>query len=72
MSADQVPSEVSLQWVYMPPLLVMILFGLLGAFALGKTLNAIGWSRYFWRPEIAFLAFWIMLSSLIGLFLLPP
>ncbi|WP_350191914.1 DUF1656 domain-containing protein [Gimesia sp.] len=29
-------------------------------------LNRAGLSRYFWHPPLAFLAIWILLTSLIG------
>ena len=67
-----VPSEISLDWVYLPPFLITVVLGYLAAYGLTRLLNATGLSRYFWRPEIGFLAFWVMLTSLIGLFFLPP
>lgn len=72
MWSAPIPSEISLDWVYVPPSLVMVLLGLVASYALTWLLNATGLSRYFWRPEIGFLAFWVMLASLVGLFLLPP
>ena len=72
MLTQQIPSEFSLGWVYLPPFMITVLLGYLAAYGLTRLLNAIGLSRYFWRPEIGFLAFWVMLTSLIGLFLLPP
>ena len=68
----RIPSEISLDWVYLPPFLITVVLGYLAAYGLTRLLNATGLSRYFWRPEIGFLAFWVMLTSLIGLFFLPP
>jgi len=72
MLAERIPSEISLDWVYLPPFMITVLLGYLGAYGVTQLLNATGLSRYFWRPEIGFLAFWVMLTSLIGLFFLPP
>ena len=72
MLAERIPSEISLDWVYLPPFLITVLLGYLAAYGVTRLLNATGLSRYFWRPEIGFLAFWVMLTSLIGLFFLPP
>ena len=72
MLAQRIPSEISLDWVYLPPLMMMVVLGYLAAYVVTRLLNATGMSQYFWRPEIGFLAFWVMLTSLIGLFFLPP
>jgi hypothetical protein len=72
MLAERIPSEFSLVWVYLPPFMVTVLLGYLAAYGVTRMLNAIGLSQYFWRPEIGFLAFWVTLTSLFGLFLLPP
>mgnify|MGYP001825778681 CR=1 FL=1 len=72
MLAEHLPSEISLTWVYLPPFMITVVLGYLATLGLTRLLNATGLSRYFWRPEIGFLAFWVMLTSLIGLFILPP
>ncbi len=72
MFPARIPSEISLDWVYLPPFMITVLLGYLAAFGVTRLLNAMGLSQYFWRPEIGFLAFWVMLTSLIGLFILPP
>jgi hypothetical protein len=72
MLAAPTPSEISLDWVYLPPFMITVVLGFVASYALTRLLNATGLSRYFWRPEIGFLAFWVMLASLIGLFFLPP
>ncbi len=72
MLAERIPSEISLDWVYLPPFMITVLLGYLAAYGVTRLLNATGLSQYFWRPEIGFLAFWVMLTSLIGLFVLPP
>jgi hypothetical protein len=71
MSAQITPSEVSLDWVYLPPFMLAVAFGYLAAYGVTRLLNATGLSKFFWRPDVVFLAFWVMLASLIGLFCLP-
>ena len=72
MLAQLIPSETSLDWVYVPPFMLAVVLGYVAAYAVTRLLNATGLSRFFWRPEIAFLAFWVMLTSLTGLFFFPP
>ncbi len=72
MLAEVVPSEIPLDWVYLPPFLVTVVLGYFATVVLTRMLNAAGLSRFFWRPEIGFLAFWVLLTSLIGLFFVPP
>lgn len=72
MLAEIIPSEISLEWVYLPPFLLSVFFGYLAAFGVTKLLNTTGLSRFFWRPELGFLAFWVLFTSLTGMFVLPP
>ena len=72
MSLPRTPSEVSFDWVYFPPFLFTVVLGFLAAYGLTRVLNRTGYSRFFWFPEVAFLGLWVMLTSLLGLFVLPP
>jgi hypothetical protein len=69
---DRIPSEVSFDWIYFPPFLFTVILGYLCAVGVTKLLNASGTSRFFWHPGLAFVAFWVLLTSLIGLVFLPP
>ena len=69
---NQIPAETSFEWVYFPPFMFAVLLGYLAAYGVTRLLNTTGLSRFFWRPELGFLAFWVLLTSLIGLFFLPP
>ena len=71
MLLSRIPSEVSLDWVYLPPLMIAVLLGLLAAYAVTRLLNVTGLSRYFWNPDLALIAFWVLMTSLIGLFFIP-
>lgn len=72
MVFGRVPSEISFEWIYFPPFLFTVVLGFLAAFGLTKLLNATGLSRYFWHTGLAFLAFWVLLTSVIGLTFIPP
>lgn len=72
MVFERVPSEVSFGWVYFPPFFFTVLLGFLGALALAKLLNFTGVSRFIWHPGLAFVALWVLLTSLIGLTVIPP
>ncbi len=68
----RIPSEISFEWVYFPPFLFTVVFGYLCAYAITRLLNSTGLSRFFWHPGLAFAAFWVLATSVIGLVLLPP
>ena len=68
----QTPAEVQLFGVYLPPLFLICLLGLMCAVAMARTLNHTGFSRMFWHPPLAFFALWVLASSLIGLVLIAP
>jgi hypothetical protein len=67
-----VSSEVEFGWIYLPPSLFAVLFGLAVGTILGKILNRTGLSRFFWHPPLAWLAFVTIAGSLFALFVLPP
>ena len=69
---ERIPSEISFEWIYLPPFLLAVVLGYFCAFGTTRVLNVTGLSRFFWHPGLAFLAFWVLLTSLIGLILLPP
>ncbi|MHC4957645.1 MAG: DUF1656 domain-containing protein [Planctomycetota bacterium] len=71
MSAP-VPSEISWGWIYLPPVIVVVALGAVGAWILTRILNRYGLSRFFWHPPLAMLALAALLSALIGLFVLAP
>ena len=68
----RIPSEISFEWIYFPPFLLTVVLGYFCAYGTTRLLNATGMSRFFWRPGLAFLAFWVLMTSLIGLLFLPP
>ena len=69
---EPVPHEVSWEWIYLPPVLFVILLGVVGAWAVTRVLNWAGLSRLFWHPPLAMLGLMALLSALIGLYVLAP
>lgn len=72
MHFARLPSEISFDWVYVPPFLLTVLAGYVCALAIAKILNATQLSRYFWHPGLAFIGLWVLATSLIGIFFIPP
>jgi hypothetical protein len=72
MVFGRIPSEISFEWVYFPPFFFTVLLGYLCAYVVIWGLNATGLSRYFWHPGLTFVAFWVLLTSLVGFAFLPP
>ena len=67
-----IPSEYEFAGIYFPPFFLAIVFGLLCAIAICKLFNAVGVSRFFWHPALAFAALWAITTSLIGLLVVVP
>ncbi len=70
--ADRFPSEISFEWVYFAPFFFTVLAGFVCTLAVTRLLNATRLSRYFWQPGVAFLAWWVLLTSIIGLVWIAP
>ncbi len=68
----QAPSEIQLLGIYLPPVFLVCLLGLLCTVATTQVLNRTGFSRLFWHPPLAFFAIWVLASSLIGLVVIAP
>ena len=68
----QFPAEMQLLGIYLPPLFLVCLLGLVCSVAIGQVLSWTGLSRLFWHPPLAFLALWVLASSLIGLLWIAP
>ena len=66
------PAEISVGFAYVPPILVVLVVGIVAAMILARILNRTGLSRFFWHPQLAFLALWVLMSSLVALFLVSP
>lgn len=67
-----IPAAVSLGFVFVPPIFIDMLAGVLLGWLVAHILNRTGLSRYFWHPPLAFLGLVVLMSSLFGVLVLPP
>jgi hypothetical protein len=65
-----IPHEFAIGEVFMPPLLVASLLGLLAAVVTAHLLNRYRLTRYFFYPPLVFLALMIIYTVLIGTFII--
>jgi len=64
------PHEFAIGGVYMPPLLVAAVFGILAALLTANLLNRYRLSNYLFYPPLVFLALMIIYTVLIGVFII--
>ena len=67
-----IPAAVSLGFFFVPPIFIDIVVGLLLAWLVARVLNRTGLSRFLWHPPLAFLGLVVLMSSLVGILVLPP
>lgn len=65
-----IPHEFAIGGVYVPPLLVAGLFGILAAMATARLLNRYRLSRFLFYPPLVLLALVIIYTVLIGTFII--
>ena len=65
-----IPHEFALGGVYMPPLLVAAIFGMLAALLTTNLLNRYRLSKYFFYPPVVSLALVILYTLFIGTFII--
>ena len=68
---SSVPHEIALGGIYMPPLLVASLLGLILAVSTARLLNKYQLSRYFFYPPLVFVAMMAIFTVLMGTFIIP-
>jgi hypothetical protein len=68
----EIPAAVSLGFVFVPPIFIDMAVGLLLAWLVARILNRTGLSRFFWHTPLAFLGLVVLMSSLVGILVLPP
>ena len=64
------PHEIAIGGVYMPPLLIASLLGVMAAALTARQLNRYRLSRYFFYPPLVFVAMAIIFTVLIGTFVI--
>lgn len=67
---DLIPNEFAIGGVYLPPLLVCGVFGLILATATANLLNKYRLARHFFYPPLVFVAFAVIYTVLIGTFII--
>ena len=65
-----IPLEFAIVGVYLPPLLVAGMFGIIAAMVTTRQLNRYRLSRYFFYPPLVSLALMIIYTVLIGTFII--
>ena len=65
-----IPHEIAIGGVYLPPLLVAGIFGVLLASLSGHLLNRYRLSRHFFYPPLVMLAMTTLYTVLIGTFII--
>ena len=67
---DLIPNEFAIGGVYLPPLLICGVLGLLLATWTARMLNKYRLARYFFYPPLVFVAFAVIYTVLIGTFVI--
>ena len=65
-----IPHEFAIGGVFMPPLLIATLLGVLATVVTVKLLNRYRLSRYFFFPPLVFLALTLIYTIVIGTFII--
>ena len=66
---NQIPHEIALGGVFMPPLLVAGIFGVIAAVVTARLLNRYRVSRYFYYPPLVFISLMVIYTVIIGTFI---
>ena len=65
-----IPHEFAIGGVYLPPLLIAAILGVLGAIISARLLNRYRLSRHFFYPPLVMLAMMAIYTVLIGTFII--
>ena len=65
-----IPHEFTIGGVFMPPLLIATLLGIMTTVVTVKLLNRYRLSRYFFYPPLVFLALTLIYTIIIGTFII--
>jgi hypothetical protein len=67
---NQIPHEIALGGVYMPPLLVAGILAVIAAVVTAQLLNRYRLSRYFYYPPLVLIALMVIYTVIIGTFII--
>ena len=65
---NAIPHEFAIGGVYMPPLLIAAILGLITAVVTARLLNRYRLSKYFFYPPLVFLALTVIYTVFFGTF----
>ena len=68
---NSIPMEVSLWGVYLSPVLLAAMAGILAAWLITRILNRFDLARFVWYPPLFFLALAIICTGTVGRYLFP-
>ena len=71
MTLATMPSELVIGGIYLSPLLVASILGVILAWVLTQILNLLDLSRFVWWPPLFFLALAVICTALISKYLIP-
>ena len=66
---NQIPHEIAIGGVFMPPLLVASVLGVIAAVVTARLLNRYRLSRYFYYPPLVLIALMVIYTVIIGTFI---
>ncbi len=68
---NTIPIEFSIGGVYMPPLLIASVLGIMTAMIIARLLNSYRLSKYFFYPPLVFVAMAIIFTMIYGALVIP-
>ena len=71
LGMNLIPSEFAIGDVYLPPMLIAALLGMVLAWLTAHLLNRYRLSRFFFYPPLVLLALVVIYTVLIGTFVIP-
>ncbi|UHD15654.1 DUF1656 domain-containing protein [Thiocapsa bogorovii] len=71
LGMNLIPSEFAIGDVYLPPMLIATLLGMVLAWLTAHLLNRFRLSRFFFYPPLVLLALVVIYTVLIGTFVIP-
>ncbi len=66
-----IPAEFTIGGVYMPPLLMASVLGVITAVIIARLLNSYRLSKYFFYPPLVFVAMSIIFTMVYGVSIIP-
>jgi hypothetical protein len=66
-----IPRELAIGEVYLPPLLIASVLGMMAALVTARLLNHYQLSKYFFHPPLVFVLLAVIYTVLIGTVLIP-